>query len=66
MPFLEFEGQVLPQSMTIARFLARETNLAGKNNAEQAKADAIVDSCSDGFNGFMSKVFSIKDQNAKV
>ena len=35
LPFLEVDGKILPQSISIARFIARETNLAGKNNLEQ-------------------------------
>lgn len=35
MPFLEVDGVKLPQSIAIARFVAREFNLAGKNNLEQ-------------------------------
>lgn len=42
-PILEIDDVKLPQSITIARYLAREFNLAGKNNLEQAKADAVVD-----------------------
>jgi len=37
----------LPQSLAIARFLAREYNLVGRNNLDAAKADAIVDTCID-------------------
>ena len=43
MPVLEYDGEVLSQSKTIARFLAKEFGIAGKTNLEQAKADMIVD-----------------------
>ncbi|CAF1505009.1 unnamed protein product [Rotaria sp. Silwood1] len=43
MPVLEFEGVKLPQSLSIARFLAKQFQLAGRNNFEQAKVDAVVD-----------------------
>ena len=44
MPYLDIDGNTkLPQSISIARYLAREHNLVGKNNLESAKADAIVD-----------------------
>jgi len=33
----------LAQSNTIARFLARRFNLAGKTDIEQAKAEMIID-----------------------
>jgi glutathione S-transferase len=50
LPVLEYNGETICQSLTMARFLAREFNLAGKNNVEAAKADAIVDACTDALN----------------
>jgi len=47
MPVLEIDGFKLPQSITIARFLARQFQLAGKDNFEQAMADAVVDTITD-------------------
>jgi glutathione S-transferase len=47
MPVLEFDGVKLPQSLTIARFLAKQFHLAGKDNLEQAKVDAVVDTITD-------------------
>ncbi len=35
MPYLQVDDVVLPQSIAIARFVAKETNLAGRNNLEQ-------------------------------
>jgi glutathione S-transferase len=46
-PVLEFNGVKLPQSITIARFLAKQFQLAGKDNFEQAKVDAVVDTITD-------------------
>jgi glutathione S-transferase len=46
-PVLEFDGVQLPQSMSIARFLAKQFQLAGKDNFEQAKVDAVVDTIND-------------------
>jgi glutathione S-transferase len=46
-PVLEFNGAKLPQSKTIARFLAKQFQLAGKDNFEQAKVDAVVDTIYD-------------------
>jgi prostaglandin-H2 D-isomerase / glutathione transferase len=43
MPYLEIDDLKLPQSMSIARYFAREAGLAGKTSLEQAQADAIVD-----------------------
>jgi len=53
-PVLEFNGTQLPQSLTIARFLAKQFNLAGKDNFEQAKANAVVDTISEIFAAFLS------------
>ena len=47
LPVLEFDGEVLSQSLTIARFLAKEFGLAGKTNLEQAQADMVIDSGND-------------------
>ena len=46
-PVLEYDGAVLSQSLTIARFLAKEFGLAGKTNLEQAYADMIIDTGND-------------------
>jgi len=47
MPVLEFDGNKLPQSMSIARFLAKQFQLAGSDNFEQGKVDAVVDTITD-------------------
>lgn len=47
MPVLEYNGTKLPQSSSIARFLAKQFHLAGKDNLEQAKVDAVVDTIND-------------------
>ena len=47
MPVLEYGGVKLPQSTVIARFLAKQFHLAGKDNLEQAKVDAVVDTITD-------------------
>jgi prostaglandin-H2 D-isomerase / glutathione transferase len=47
MPVLEFDGVQLSQSLSIARFLAKQFQLAGKDNFEQAKVDAVVDTMLD-------------------
>jgi len=49
-PLLEVDGKVISQSRAIARFIAREHGLAGKNNVEAALADGIVDAVYDLFN----------------
>ncbi len=47
MSILEFDGNKLPQSMSIARFLAKQFQLAGRHNFEQGKVDAVVDTITD-------------------
>ncbi|CAF1149788.1 unnamed protein product [Adineta steineri] len=47
MPVLEVDGVKLPQSLAIARFLAKQFHLAGKDNFEQAQVDAVVDTIYD-------------------
>jgi glutathione S-transferase len=48
-PLLEFDGVQLPQSVPIARFLAKQFHLAGKDNFEQAKVDAVADTIGELF-----------------
>jgi glutathione S-transferase len=47
MPVLEVDGVKLTQSMTIARFLAKQFGLAGKDNLEEDKVDVVVDTSID-------------------
>ena len=47
LPVLEYDGEVLCQSLTIARFLARESGLAGQSALESAQIDEVVDSIND-------------------
>merc|ERR1719270_2338491 len=47
LPLLEVDGVVLCQSMTIARYLARRYNLAGKDDIAAAEADQVIDACDD-------------------
>ena len=44
---MEYGDKKLCQSITIARFLANEFGIAGKNNMEKAEADMIVDTIVD-------------------
>ncbi|CAF2835484.1 unnamed protein product [Rotaria sp. Silwood2] len=46
-PVLEFNGMKLSQSLSIARFLAKQFELAGRDTFEQAKVDAVVDTIND-------------------
>jgi len=47
LPVLCYDGSEIGQSMTIARFLAKEFGLAGANNVESARMDAVVDAVSE-------------------
>ena len=46
-PVLEYQGATLCQSITVARFLAMECGLAGRDSLENAKIDEVVDAVSD-------------------
>lgn len=41
MPYLEIDGAKLPQSIAIARYVAKECNMAGKTNLEQVRPSTI-------------------------
>ncbi|GMT36212.1 hypothetical protein PFISCL1PPCAC_27509, partial [Pristionchus fissidentatus] len=49
LPVLDVDGTKIAQSLTIARFLAREFGFAGKSVYEQAVVDSIADQYSDFF-----------------
>ncbi|CAF0860514.1 unnamed protein product [Rotaria sp. Silwood1] len=66
-PVLEFNGVKLPQSIAIARFLAKQFHLAGKDNLEEAKVDAVVDTVGDlaiKYMSFRREEDTIKKQEA--
>ena len=66
LPTLCVDDVKLVQSIAIARFAARECNLAGPDNLRQAQADAIVDTVMELVNAYYSKIFPIKDEAEKV
>lgn len=43
LPMLEVDGKQLSESMSIARFIAREGNLLGGSSFESAKVEAVTD-----------------------
>ena len=49
LPFLEYDGETIGQSMTIARFLAKKAGLMGRNDLEEAQISMVVDHVADGF-----------------
>jgi glutathione S-transferase len=55
-PYLEIGDVILPQSLSIARYLARSGNLAGKSPIEEAQCDAVVDTVNDAYNIFVKKI----------
>lgn len=62
LPYLTIDGVKLPQSISIARLVARRFNLAGADDLEQAKADAVVDTCADFQTAYYTKVFRAKEE----
>ncbi|CAH1784061.1 unnamed protein product [Owenia fusiformis] len=50
LPILEHGGVTIGQSVSIARYVAKELGLAGKTTLEQALTDGINDSITDTFN----------------
>lgn len=57
LPYIEFDGVKIPQSIALSRYLAKLAKIAGNDDIEQAKADAIVDTCNDIMNSFYPGVF---------
>ena len=61
LPYLTVDGLKIPQSISIARFLANRFNLAGKDDLEKVKTDTIVDTVSDFFTSFLNNVYKLPD-----
>lgn len=64
-PYLQMDNLKLPQSLAIARYLAREHNLVGKSNLDAAKADAVVDTCIDLMTSLYNQVYLVSDAKDK-
>jgi len=64
-PALEFDGQVLCQSGTILRFLARRFDLFGSSEIEAAKIDELNDGLKDYADAW-KPVFYAKDDETKA
>ncbi|XP_061186611.1 probable glutathione S-transferase 9 [Saccostrea echinata] len=62
LPYLEVNGKRLTQSLTIARYLAREFGLAGGTNWEQALVEQVVDTCDD-LRAENAKIIHERDEN---
>ncbi|XP_035670542.1 hematopoietic prostaglandin D synthase-like [Branchiostoma floridae] len=65
LPILEVDGITLSQSMSIARFIARETGLDGKTRLERAQADAFVDELEELIPKMAGVVVFAKDEKDK-
>jgi len=65
LPILTFNGTVISQSITMARFLANEYNLAGKTNLEKAHADEVIDTLLDVMNSTLPPIMKTKDEEEK-
>ncbi|CAF1234931.1 unnamed protein product, partial [Didymodactylos carnosus] len=59
------DGQRIPQSMTIVRLLAKQFNLAGKDNLEQAKVDSVADTIGDLSEMYSKLIHRGKGQSKK-
>lgn len=66
LPYLTVDGMKLPQSASIARYVAKEVGLAGQTNLAQAQADAIVDCLIEVQNIFYSDVAFNKTDKAQA
>jgi len=62
LPVLEVDGKAIGQSMTIARYVAREAGLTGKNSMEQALIDSVVDTVTDLREKMVEAHFKPEDQ----
>ncbi|XP_019635268.1 PREDICTED: LOW QUALITY PROTEIN: S-crystallin SL11-like [Branchiostoma belcheri] len=66
-PVLEVDGRtMISQSIAIARFVAKESGLAGKTNMEQARADMMVDGFVDMVNKMADYVWYEPDEARKA
>jgi len=65
MPILEVDGKVIAQSLTIARYVAKQTGLAGKNPLENALIDSVVDATGDIVTAVVAAMFE-KDETKKA
>jgi hypothetical protein len=66
LPYLTVDGVKLPQSASIARFVAKRVGLYGSDDLSQAKIDAIIDTISDFQNAYYFKVFGAKEGAERV
>ena len=65
MPVLELNGTKYPQSVALARYVARQVKIAGKDDLEAMKCDIIVDSMQDIINEYYRIWFHTEDEKVK-
>merc|ERR1712212_301344 len=61
LPLLQWDDEIICQSMACARFVAREVGLAGNTSMESAQVDEIIDVIQDLINAGV-KLFFAKDE----
>ncbi|TKR92242.1 hypothetical protein L596_006933 [Steinernema carpocapsae] len=64
-PVLEKDGKILPQSIAIARLVARKANLLGEGDWEMAQADAFVDTAVDVITEMKTRGINVKIREGK-
>jgi len=60
LPFLEIDGQVIPQSKSVERFIAKKYNMFGDNDLDAARIDGICEYVRDFKDAYQS-VRKLKD-----
>ncbi|KAK0413254.1 hypothetical protein QR680_006690 [Steinernema hermaphroditum] len=60
LPVLEMDGKMLPQSIAIARFLAKKVGLLGEDDWEAAQTDAFIDLIEDTIFALETKGLAMK------
>ncbi|CAF4987947.1 unnamed protein product [Rotaria sp. Silwood1] len=66
MPVLEIDGVKIPQSLPIARYLARKFHLAGKDELEQLKVDVCVHTIADYRQRYIQHILAQPDPELKA
>jgi len=66
LPIFEHKGNMLCESLAIARYIARETGQYGSNNYEAAVCDMMIDSSEEIVNGVIKLKFTAKTEEDKA
>jgi len=66
LPIFEHKGNMLCESMAIARYIARETNQYGSNNYEAAVCDMMIDSQEEVVNEIIKLMSTAKTEEEKA